>query len=643
MLDQFLIVTRGGVVVFEYTDPTALGGIEGTPVQSLIQTVLIEERGGKESAVVHEHRSHGVRWRTDNKMDLVFVAVFRKALQAKLVYIPTLLEEVNRSFASMFGRRVRANPFSLCDYMAEFNLVREAVEAAHVVKPADRAQQKPKMRSFAESKKFKNTVAGSKAAAAAAKEDSTTAATASKQDTTSGGGDTYSSSSSSTDGATNGTGPVDLQARIEANKAAKRAKMAAKGKGGGPGGGGGGKGPIGRRMKGYSPKKKAGGKDKDKDKASDPSAAPAVLDYSDTSKPAERAVTQAELDAARDMAGDLDAVEYGDTDVEGPVTASGSTGVFSFFKSFTGTSVMTVEELEPVIEKMKLHLIGKNVAAEIADALCASVMNNLAGKSKGGFTGVATVVRDSMVASLTRILTPKREVDILFDIKAAQKQGRPFTTVFCGVNGVGKSTNLSKIAFWLLANKFRIMIAACDTFRAGAVEQLRTHVRKLSAYHPWGEDEPPRIALYDRGYGKDDAAVARDATKFAADEGYDVVLVDTAGRMQDNEHLMRSLTKLIKVNVPDLVLFVGEALVGTEAVDQLSKFNQALIDYSDQHNPRTIDGIVLSKFDTIDDKVGASISMTYTTGQPIVFVGTGQDYGDLKKLHVKSVVQALLQ
>lgn len=97
------------------------------------------------------------------------------------------------------------------------------------------------------------------------------------------------------------------------------------------------------------------------------------------------------------------------------------------------------------------------------------------------------------------------------------------------------------------------------------------------------------------------------------------------------------------MNEPDLVLFVGEALVGNEAVDQLTKFNAALMDHSDVRNPRTIDGIVLTKFDTVDDKVGSSISMTYTTGQPIVFVGTGQDYGDLKKLDVPSVVNALLK
>ncbi len=134
-----------------------------------------------------------------------------------------------------------------------------------------------------------------------------------------------------------------------------------------------------------------------------------------------------------------------------------------------------------------------------------------------------------------------------------------------------------------------------------------------------------------------------EAIRYGKEAQFDVILVDTAGRMQDNEPLMRALAKLIKVNQPDLVLFVGEALVGNEAVDQLVKFNQALADYSSDSNPHIIDGIVLTKFDTIDDKVGAAISMTYITGQPIVFVGTGQTYTDLKALNVKAVVHALMK
>ena len=140
------------------------------------------------------------------------------------------------------------------------------------------------------------------------------------------------------------------------------------------------------------------------------------------------------------------------------------------------------------------------------------------------------------------------------------------------------------------------------------------------------------------------AAVAAEAVRVAGRTGRDVVLVDTAGRMQDNEPLMRALSKLIADVSPDLVLFVGEALVGNDAVDQLSKFNARLADLApDARTTRAIDGILLTKFDTIDDKVGAALSMAYTSGAPIMFVGTGQTYGDLRRFSVKSVVKSLLR
>ena len=139
------------------------------------------------------------------------------------------------------------------------------------------------------------------------------------------------------------------------------------------------------------------------------------------------------------------------------------------------------------------------------------------------------------------------------------------------------------------------------------------------------------------------AAIASEAIKAAQRQGCDAVLVDTAGRMQDNEPLMRALSKLINMNDPDLTLFVGEALVGNDAVDQLSKFNERLADLNaNARRTKLIDGIVLSKFDTIDDKVGAALSMVYTSGAPVVFVGCGQTYTDLRRLNVKSVVKILL-
>lgn len=136
-------------------------------------------------------------------------------------------------------------------------------------------------------------------------------------------------------------------------------------------------------------------------------------------------------------------------------------------------------------------------------------------------------------------------------------------------------------------------------------------MRHLNALHPPEKHGNQTVQLYEKGYGKDAAGIAMEAIRFAKDSRFDIVLVDTAGRMQDNEPLMRALAKLIKVNEPDLVLFVGEALVGNEAVDQLVKFNQALADYSQSANPHIIDGIVLTKFDTIDDKVKFSFYMTF--------------------------------
>merc|ERR1712113_841934 len=229
-------------------------------------------------------------------------------------------------------------------------------------------------------------------------------------------------------------------------------------------------------------------------------------------------------------------------------------------------------------------------------------------------------------------LTPKKSIDVLRAALAAKNAGRVYTIVFLGVNGVGKSTNLAKVAYYL-KNKggLNVLICACDTFRAGAVEQLNVHAKCLG------------VPLFERGYGKDPADIAKNAIAHAKQNDIDVVLVDTAGRMQDNEPLMRALAKLVAVNNPDMVLFVGEALVGNDAIDQVTKFNAALADHSANDNPHTIDGIVLTKFDTIDDKVGSAISMTYISGQPIVFVGTGQTYPDLKSLDAKAVVAALMK
>mmetsp|Transcript_78161 Transcript_78161/g.210376 ORF Transcript_78161/g.210376 Transcript_78161/m.210376 type:complete len:511 (+) Transcript_78161:357-1889(+) len=309
-----------------------------------------------------------------------------------------------------------------------------------------------------------------------------------------------------------------------------------------------------------------------------------------------------------------------------------SRGIFSYLQGLTGTRALEAADLDPVIAKFREMLVAKNVAVEIADKLCSSVSTSLMGKKIGGFNGVKNAVKEALEDGLTRILTPKQSMDILAQVRSVQAKGRPYVIVFVGVNGVGKSTSLSKVCFWLKSQGLKVLLAACDTFRSGAVEQLKTHAARLD------------VPVYEKGYNKDAASIAMDSVKYAAQNKFDVVLVDTAGRMQDNEPLMRSLSKLVNLNTPDLVLFVGEALVGNDSIDQVTKFNQALKETAyGNGQPRLIDGIMLTKFDTIDDKVGAAVSMVYVTGQPVIFVGVGQTYTDLKKLNVRNIVKLLLR
>lgn len=306
-----------------------------------------------------------------------------------------------------------------------------------------------------------------------------------------------------------------------------------------------------------------------------------------------------------------------------------------FFSRYLGTltgRTLEAADLAPVMEDFVHHLESKNVAVDVARELCKSVAESLEGRNLPSFTRVESTVREALDQSLLRILTPKRQIDILRDAKEKQGSGRPYVIVFCGVNGVGKSTSLAKIACWLKANDLRVLIVACDTFRSAAIEQLEIHANRLE------------IPLYQQGYGKSPAMIAESAIRKHRTTT-DVVLVDTAGRMQDNEPLMKCLCTLIQVNDPDLVLFVGEALVGNDGVDQLTKFNDALRRLSrlSSATERSIDGIVLTKFDTIDDKVGAALSMVFIVGAPIVFLGTGQHYPDLKQMIPGAIVRSLLR
>lgn len=320
---------------------------------------------------------------------------------------------------------------------------------------------------------------------------------------------------------------------------------------------------------------------------------------------------------------------------------SGFSAIGGLLRNIVGGKVPTEADLEKPLKTMEDHLLKKNVAREAAVRLCEGVQRELVGKKTGNFQSVDAALRLAMESSLRKILTPTSSLDLLREIDAVtapsnkQQTPRPYVISIVGVNGVGKSTNLGKICYFLLQNNYRVLIAACDTFRSGAVEQLRVHAKNLKELST--RENVGEVDLYEKGYGKDAANVAKDAVEYGATNKYDVVLIDTAGRRHNDQRLMSSLEKFAKFANPNKIFMVGEALVGTDSVMQARNFNQSF------GSGRNLDGFIISKCDTVGDMVGTLVSMVHATGIPIVFLGVGQHYGDLRGLSVPWAVNLLMK
>ncbi|XP_075695281.1 signal recognition particle receptor subunit alpha [Rhinoderma darwinii] len=649
MLDFFTIFSKGGIVLWCFQG--VRGSING-PVNALLRSVILQERGGSNS---YNHDSLTLKYKLDNQFELVFVVGYQKILT--LTYVDKLIDDVHKEFRDKYRNQIQQNGAlgllnGSFDFQDDFDFLLRAAEGS------SKARAPAAMKTFKQSEKSRKTVKSMIEKPGEQPKENNKKSKSSKKENIAPEAITSNKAKVSTPAPPGGQEELSTEEAIQRKREEffkKRMKTGDKASKSPK--------PEAQKEKGKKPRRWELGASNTKE-----------LDYS---KPTTNGSTDEAVAPDEDlealisrrglMTGNPPDVEYESSssseeeeeeeeDVPSVQTKaapsaakssakkSGFGGMFGMLKGLVGAKSLTLEDMEPVLEKMKDHLIAKNVAAEIAVQLCESVAKRLEGKVMGTFSTVTSAVKQALQESLVQILQPKRRVDVLRDVMESQRMRHPYVITFCGVNGVGKSTNLAKISFWLMENGYNVLIAACDTFRAGAVEQLRTHTRRLNSLHP-PEKHNGRsmVQLYEKGYGKDAAGIAMEAIAYARNQAFDVVLVDTAGRMQDNAPLMTALAKLIAVNMPDLVLFVGEALVGNEAVDQLVKFNKALADHSMSDKARLIDGIVLTKFDTIDDKVGAAISMTYITGQPIVFVGTGQTYVDLRSLNVKAVVAALMK
>ncbi|KAG7396476.1 hypothetical protein PHYBOEH_002242 [Phytophthora boehmeriae] len=602
MIDHFVIFSKTGTVLWSRT----LCKLGGDPVDNLINRVLMEDRAGEKKFI---DDAYAMQWVFENKLDLVFVVVYQKILQ--LLYIEELLEIVKKDFIAMFPQQI-ANKTPV-KYEDKFTKILKTTELKFAEK-----QTRKGPRAFNSSKKAKAKGVSSNTSGKTGSSARSNATADSSED---------GSDSPSSDG-------KDAFAELENEAALRSSKV--KTMRTGP-----------RRKPGKDKTKEPKKSGKKMTKWDDTKVSKKEAEALDRSKAATADEEEAQLREMREAyigeIEDSDSDAYSDTDDESAVSSGtesdASQGGWSFSKTRLGNFLSTVsgnkilgrEDLESVITPMHQMLISKNVASEVADELCESVITTVVGQRLESFTRISTVVRKALEAALLRILTPKKSTDVLREILQAKAEGRAYSIVFVGVNGVGKSTSLSKVCYYLKSKGINVMLAACDTFRSGAVEQLNQHAKVLD------------VPLFQKGYAKDPASVAKEAIKYGNDNGFDCVLIDTAGRMQNNEPLMRALAKLVSNNEPDLVLFVGEALVGNDGIDQLSMFDRALADYSDRREPHRVDGIVITKFDTIDDKVGAAVSMVYKTGQPIMFVGTGQKYTHLRKLNVRTVMRHLLQ
>jgi signal recognition particle receptor subunit alpha len=649
MIEQFTIFTKGGVVLWQ----KIFSSVRGQPINDLIRKVLLQERSGEN---LYSDDRYVLKWNYANEHDLVFVVVYEKNIP--VTYAESLLESVKTAFCQRFGSNLKYST-SYAVFDKQFTELHEQIESKFMEKKSQ--PQKP--RDFWETKKGQELLKEAKNQKKNPSKTIPKKEQIQQQQQTKDGGEGYMESESTADDVPEKSMPSSTQnvkntfsnqsqetksnalpsekkqtastedieqklARLGVTKRGERTpkKEKSKPKTAPPK-----KGKVARKWDEPQLSKEELDKldfsQKGKETANN-SEAPVTKDYGQHKK---ISLEYSDDESNSDENAQTDETEEDETSATVTKGANKGSGLLSFFKVFTNKT-LTREDLQPALEKFKEHLVTKNVATEIAEKLCESVASTLVGKQLGSFTRVSTTVRTAMEEALTHILTPRRRIDIIREVRQAQQEQRPYSIVFVGVNGVGKSTSLAKVCSWLQQNGFKVMIAACDTFRSGAIEQLQVHARNLG------------VELYSQGYGKDPAAIAAAALSQAKKNGTDVVLIDTAGRMQDNEPLMKALSKLVSLNKPDLVLFVGEALVGNDSVDQMRKFNRALEDYAvDSRTPRSIDGIILTKFDTVDDKVGAAISMVYTTGQPIVFVGVGQHYTDLKTLNVKRIVQILIK
>ena len=284
------------------------------------------------------------------------------------------------------------------------------------------------------------------------------------------------------------------------------------------------------------------------------------------------------------------------------------------------TTEVKGESLRPVLADFKISLAENDVAFPVADRICDEMEKRLDKVQVKRLEDKKKLVENSLREVLLETMNANSNIDLLKAIEEKRKKSEPYVIVFVGINGTGKTTTIAKVARFLNKKGYSVVLACSDTYRAGSIEQLEEHAKRLG------------IKMIKHSYGADPAAVAYDTINHAKAHGINVVLIDTAGRMQTNRNLMSELEKVKRVINPDLVVLTVDSLTGNDAVMQAEEFHKSV----------GIDATILTKVDA-DIKGGSALSVTYITKKPILFIGTGQTYDDLEVFVPEKFVQMILK
>jgi len=281
---------------------------------------------------------------------------------------------------------------------------------------------------------------------------------------------------------------------------------------------------------------------------------------------------------------------------------------------------LKAEKLRPILEEFRLNLMENDVAVPVAYYITDELEKRLDGVQVKRLGDRKELVKDTLHEVLMEILTTGEEIKLLENIEQKRQTKEPYTILFVGINGTGKTTSIAKVARFLMKKGYSVVLSCSDTYRAGSIEQLEEHAKRLG------------VRMIKHKYGSDPAAVAYDAISHAQSRGINVVLIDTAGRIQTDRNLMSELAKIKRVVSPDLTILVVDALIGNDAVMQAEEFHKSV----------SIDGTILTKVDA-DVKGGASLSVAHVTGKPIIFIGVGQNYEDLEAFEPERFTQMILK